>query len=208
VSVNFATADGTATVVDKDYVSRKGMLTFAPGQTAKTITVLVNGNPVVEPDETFFVKLSGARYASIANATGVGTIQNNTPTAVDDYYTTDQVTPVSGNVLANDIGPTGDTLTVSTVNGTAANVSTQITLASGALLTVLADGIYVYDPNGAFNYLAPGQAASDSFTYTAADSAGVQSNTATVTITVYSPIPVQPPGDTGFTPDNPYYPNC
>ena len=93
---------------------------------------------------------------------------------------------VSGNVLANDSNTvTGGTLTVSTVNGSAANVGTPITLASGALLTVNADGSCTYNPNGAFGWLLlPGQSASDSFTYTAVNSLGVQSNTATVIITI------------------------
>ena len=58
------------------------------------------------------------------------------------------------------------------MNGSGANVGTQITLASGALLTVNADGTYTYDPNHAFDYLpgaasgASNTAATDTFTYT------------------------------------------
>src|SRR5204862_1739186 len=40
-----------------------------------------------------------------------------------------------------------DPITVATVNGSAANVGTQITLASGAHLTLNADGSYSYDPS-------------------------------------------------------------
>jgi VCBS repeat-containing protein len=198
VSVNYATADGSATVAENDYVPTAGKLTFARGETAKTITVLVNGNTEVEADETFLVNLSGASGATIpnalGNATAIGTIQNDdAPIAVDDYYGTDQVTTVSDNVLVNDSNTvTGGTLTVSTVNGSAANVGTTITLASGALLTVNADGSYAYNPNGAFNYLAVGQSAYDSFTYTLVNSQGVQSNTATVFITITNPLPPPP----------------
>ena len=217
VSVEFATADGTATVADNDYVPKAGTLAFAPGQTVKMITVPVKGDSVVEPDENFFVKLSGARNASVANATGVGTILNDdvavtAPVAVNDSNATDLVTPVSGNVLANDTNPLSGALTVSTVNGRAANVGTPITLASGAQLTLNADGSYSYNPNGSgsiFRYLDAWQSATDSFTYTAANALGSQSNTATVTITITHVIPVQPgdPGDM-CTPDNPSYPNC
>src|SRR5205807_1446950 len=45
VTVHFATADGTATTADNDYQPTSGDLTFAPGDTTKTITVLVNGDP-------------------------------------------------------------------------------------------------------------------------------------------------------------------
>lgn len=119
-------------------------------------------------------------------ATVTITIQHVALTAVDDYISTDQLTPVSDNVLTNDTDPTGGGLTVTTVNGSAANVGSTIQLVSGALLTVYANGAYTYDPNGAFGYLdGTGGTAADSFTYTVTDSLGEQSNTATVTISIY-----------------------
>ncbi|WP_421359044.1 putative Ig domain-containing protein [Agrobacterium rosae] len=76
VSVNYATADGTATA-GSDYVARSGTLTFAPGTTAQGVAVTVNGDTTVEPNEAFSVGLSGASNASIARATGTGTILND-----------------------------------------------------------------------------------------------------------------------------------
>ena len=76
VSVNHATADGTATQ-PADYTSTSGTLTFTPGQTTQTITVLVAGETVPEAGETFFVNLSGASNATIADNQGVGTISND-----------------------------------------------------------------------------------------------------------------------------------
>jgi VCBS repeat-containing protein len=188
VSVKYTTADGTATAAERDYVPTAGTLNFTKGQTAATVTVLVNGATVAEPDETFLVKLSGASHATIADGTGVATIQKPVPTAVNDSSSTYQYRATSGKVLANDTDPAGGGLTVGTVNGTAANVGTTIYLASGALLKVNADGSYTYDPNGAFNYLASGQSATDSFTYTATDALGTRSNTATVSITISHPV--------------------
>src|SRR5262249_53882671 len=130
----------------------------------------------------------GPTPATIAAGTGVGTTQKPVPTAVNDSSSTYQYRATSGKVLANDTDPAGGGLTVSTVNGTAANVGTTIHLASGALLTVNADGSYTYDPNGAFNYLASGQSATDNFTYTATDALGTRSNTATVSITISRPV--------------------
>jgi hypothetical protein len=76
-SVNFATADGTATAASGDYVATNGTLTWAAGDnTAKTISVTVNGSTAVEPDKTFYVDLSSPTNATLANNTGVGTIVN------------------------------------------------------------------------------------------------------------------------------------
>ena len=51
-TVNFATADGTATVANGDYDATSGTLTFNPGQTTATITVAVNGEPGPSPAST------------------------------------------------------------------------------------------------------------------------------------------------------------
>jgi hypothetical protein len=80
VTVRFATADGTASSANghgRDYRSTSGTLTFRPGQTRKTVTVWVTGDIRVEAAETFFVNLSGATGAVIADAQGVGTILND-----------------------------------------------------------------------------------------------------------------------------------
>src|SRR5262249_49173253 len=86
-TVKYATADGTATSHGKnsDYAQVKGTLTFDPGVTSQTITVFVNGDTLVEPDETFFVNLSDPDGATIAGAQGTGIIKNDDggiPTAV------------------------------------------------------------------------------------------------------------------------------
>jgi probable HAF family extracellular repeat protein len=78
VSVTFATANGSATA-GSDYQANSGTLTFGPGETSKTITVLVNGDRLGEPNETFAVNLSGATNATIADAQGVCTIVDDEP---------------------------------------------------------------------------------------------------------------------------------
>ena len=79
VTVNYATADGTATQ-PADYQSTSGTLTFNPGDLTKTITVLVNGDPLDEPNETFFVNLINATNGVIVDNQGQGTINDNDPT--------------------------------------------------------------------------------------------------------------------------------
>ena len=76
VTVNYGTADGTAQA-KRDYVAAAGTLTFAPGETSKTITVVVKGDNGVEANETFFVNLSGAVNADILDGLGLGTIGND-----------------------------------------------------------------------------------------------------------------------------------
>jgi len=80
VTVDYATADGTATSADNDYTPTSGTLTIPIGQTGGTITVYVNGDTKVEMNETFSVHLSNAAPASevaIDVATGSGTILND-----------------------------------------------------------------------------------------------------------------------------------
>jgi chitinase len=76
VTVNFATADGTATA-GSDYVAQSGSLSFAPGETQKTIQIAAIGDSVVEADEGFTVVLSKPVGATIADGTGAGTIVND-----------------------------------------------------------------------------------------------------------------------------------
>jgi hypothetical protein len=77
VTVNYATASGTALFpVDFNNVPSTA-LTFNPGETSKQITVSVNGDTLIEPNETFNVNLSGATNATIADNQGVGTILND-----------------------------------------------------------------------------------------------------------------------------------
>jgi hypothetical protein len=85
VTVAFATQDGTAIggatiggpYGDPDYQTASGTLTFAPGETSKTITVNVNPEVYKERTETFYVNLSNATNATIGTAQGKGTILND-----------------------------------------------------------------------------------------------------------------------------------
>jgi hypothetical protein len=78
-TVQFQTADGSATLADGDYVFTSGTLTFAPGETTQTITVQVNGDTRFEGDETFFVNLMNALNATLAEGAGsaTGRIRND-----------------------------------------------------------------------------------------------------------------------------------
>jgi hypothetical protein len=77
VTVSYATFDRTATVGGSDYGATSGTLTFAVGETSKTITIAVQGDTAFEQDETFGVRLSAATGATIAKAEGIVTIVND-----------------------------------------------------------------------------------------------------------------------------------
>jgi hypothetical protein len=79
VTVGYATADGTATTADADYVAVSGTVSFAPGETARPVSVTVNGDTKNEANETFAVNLSGPVNATVSDNQGIGTITNDDP---------------------------------------------------------------------------------------------------------------------------------
>ena len=140
VSVNYADA-GTGTATSgSDYAAIGGTLTFAAGETSKTIAVSVTDDALDEPDETVVIALSGASSGtSIAAASGTGTITDNDIPG----FSID-----SPSVMEGDSGSTSLTFTVSlnpashqpaTVNyadagtGTATSGTDYETLAGGTL---------------------------------------------------------------------------
>jgi hypothetical protein len=85
VTFSFFTYDGTAVSsgTNPDYQAQSGTLTFAPGETSKTITILVYGDKLKEKNETFNLKIwdiLGAIIPNAGNGTGslaIGTILND-----------------------------------------------------------------------------------------------------------------------------------
>jgi uncharacterized delta-60 repeat protein len=77
ITVSRQTANGTATA-PADYTALgAALLTFNPGVTSLNVTVQVKGDTTSEANETFFVNLSNAKNATIADAQGQGTITND-----------------------------------------------------------------------------------------------------------------------------------
>lgn len=77
VTVDYATVAGGTATLGNDYQPASGTLTFVPGELNKPVTVLVNGDPEIESDETFFVNLSNPANGSIAKGQGLGRIVND-----------------------------------------------------------------------------------------------------------------------------------
>jgi VCBS repeat-containing protein len=129
--------------------------------------------------DTFIYTVSDGN-GGVDNATVTIAINgiNDAPTAHDDNgsgFTTDEDTAfTTGNVLSNDTDiDTSDVLAVQSID-------TTHTL---GLVTDNGDGTLDYDPNGEFESLADGQAATDTFAYTVHDGNG-ESDTATITIAI------------------------
>jgi subtilisin family serine protease len=81
VTVSFSTANGTATAGgNSDYMATSGTLTFNPGITTRSVTVTVNNDTTVEPNEVFYVNLSNPVGGTIASSRGTGTILDNDAT--------------------------------------------------------------------------------------------------------------------------------
>jgi hypothetical protein len=79
VTVDYSTVDGTATSPgDYQAVGPNTSLTFQPGETSKSFTVTVNGDTLIEANETFIVNVYGPRNAT----TGQGTINNDDATTI------------------------------------------------------------------------------------------------------------------------------
>jgi len=77
VTMSYQTVNGTATA-DNDYIAKTGTVTFAPGETTKTITIEVKADSKREADETFYLDLFDSSSNSLfTKFRGIGTIQND-----------------------------------------------------------------------------------------------------------------------------------
>src|SRR5262245_27319928 len=78
VTMSYKTTDGTAKTSDNDYIARTGTLTFAPGETTKTITIEVKRDNKREADEYFYLDLFGNSGNTLfTKSRGIGTILND-----------------------------------------------------------------------------------------------------------------------------------
>ncbi|QDV50075.1 Calx-beta domain-containing protein [Gimesia fumaroli] len=116
-TVDFQTADGSATVADGDYQSTSGTLTFnsdpAASSQSQTISVRIYGDTVFEADETFSIELLNATgHAHILNPSSTVTILNNDPAfiSINDSIVDEDAGTVTVNVSLSD--PVDTTVTV------------------------------------------------------------------------------------------------
>jgi hypothetical protein len=142
VEVSYATADGSAQVSGtlvaggQDYAATSGTLTFAPGETTKTILVTLNGDTTFEPSEDYGVTLSAPLHATLGTGTGTGTIANDDPVP---SITIDDVTLAEGTPT----GTTAFTFTVTLSNASVQTVTVNYQTLDGTATHNGAQGDYV-----------------------------------------------------------------
>ena len=144
VTVNCATANGTAFAVTDYTAIGSILLTFNPGEVSKPVTVNIVGDFNIEPNETFFVNLSGSTNAPIFDSQGVGNLINDDAAGVIQFE--------SGNFSVSEGSPNA-VVTVTRTGGLASGVSVQYftidgSASSGADYTRVS-GTLVFPPNQA-----------------------------------------------------------
>ncbi len=79
ITVSYRTTDGTAEA-GADYMAGDGELSFAPGETERSVTIAVIDDALDEADETFLVQLGEAENATVADGEATGTITDEDQT--------------------------------------------------------------------------------------------------------------------------------
>ncbi|ELS02877.1 VCBS repeat-containing protein, partial [Xenococcus sp. PCC 7305] len=113
--------------------------------------------------DTFTYTISDGTSTDTATVTITINGINDAPIATDDKFSTDEDTPfTTDNVLANDSDPEDDSFSLESID----------TTSTLGLVTDNGNGTFDYDPNGQFEFLEPGEFATDSFGYKLVDSNG------------------------------------
>lgn len=143
VTLAYATSDSTATSADQDYVATSGVLSFAPGETSKTVSVQVRGDTKFEPNESFVLTLTAPTNATLMQAQGRATIVNDDAAPVipqlsisDAIVLEPNLTTATTTLTVRLSQAVTNTVTVAyaTVDGSATSQDQDYTPASGALV--------------------------------------------------------------------------
>jgi predicted extracellular nuclease len=168
VTFDVATADGTATVANNDYVPLPltGQ-TIPAGSSTFAFNVTVNGDTTAEPNETFFVNVTNVTGATVTDGQGQGTIQNDDVTlvAIHDVQGNGNSSPIPGAVVS----------------------------VSGIVTGVRTNGFFVQAPDGDADADPNTSEGVFVFTSTAPPAAAVVGGQVQVTATVTEFVPTQDP---------------
>jgi len=140
VTVDYQTADGSAQA-GSDYVGATSSVDIPPGSTSQPVQVAVNGDTSFEPDETFFLDLTGATNATpVAPTRGGATILNDDAEgpalSISDVTVLEQAGTRSLAVFTVSLSPPSTgvvTVRYTTADGSAPAASGDYTADSGTL---------------------------------------------------------------------------
>lgn len=169
------------------------------GNNGGSFTIASDGSWAFSPDGDFAL-LSGSEtavtsvtyHASDGTAEAMATLTvtvshaNAAPVAVNDTGITTADATTSGSVLANDTDAEDDTLTVSQVAGSAANVGVAVVGDNGGLFTVASNGEWTFDPGEDFDALTGAETLATSVSYHVSD--GVDEDEGLLTVIVGAPV--------------------
>ncbi|HUE70652.1 MAG TPA: S8 family serine peptidase, partial [Pirellulaceae bacterium] len=145
VTVDYSTASGSA-LAGSDFTAASGTITFAPGQTTRTILVQALDDAVYEGNETFVVNLSNPSSGAIITDTqGVATITDNDPPPTKFYVVND-----GSPDRTYEYGPTGAAVENYVIDsGNSAPRGAASTVAGDKVWVVDNNrNVYVYDTSG------------------------------------------------------------
>ncbi|MCU0837671.1 MAG: Ig-like domain-containing protein, partial [Rhodospirillales bacterium] len=158
-----------------------------------SLTLNADGTFVYRPDpnfhgvDTFTYRIFDRPDGGLSDSATVRLViapVNDAPIAGDDEGHTDEDSVLILAPLANDSDVDAhDILRPVAIAGNAADAGQPVTLASGAVATLNADGTIGYDPRGGFARLRAGEQAADTFSYTVGDGQGGTAE-ARITVTV------------------------
>ncbi len=211
ILINDDSSNGVKVIELAQYYNASGTLTDLQIGTATDIYAngVLAGSMLLKPDGTYTFTPTATFIGSVPitytinNGTSVkdkatleiqvippaNSVQNDNPVAINDVSRTEMNTPVSGNALANDSDPDGNTLTVSAISfgGTSVTPGTAFTVSgvNAAGATVSNAGSVTLNPNGTYTYTpATGFVGTvNPITYTANDGNG-GTDTAFIYLTV------------------------
>lgn len=151
-----------------DYTANGAFDTLADGELGADTFIYTIGNA------------DGEQSSATVNLTIAGV--NDAPVANNDLVTfTEDDVGASGDLFAdNGAGPdfdidNGDTFLLTAVDGAPVNIGRTINLSGGGRVLVSSDGTIQFNSNGAYEMLAAGETARETFTYTITDNLGAES---------------------------------
>ncbi|MEX0312448.1 MAG: beta strand repeat-containing protein, partial [Tateyamaria sp.] len=179
VTANDAELDGDFLVVTGVTGARNGQAEFFGGQVTYTPDADFNGS-----EQLIYTVSDGNGGTATATLDITVTAVNDAPEVANDTAVTTEDSTVSLAPLANDSDPEGSALVITSLDGTPVTAGEGVSLASGAIATLNADGTVTFDPNGAYDGLQSGGASAVvRIPYTVAD-AGGRTSTGAIEVTV------------------------